>query len=70
MIEGAGGARKLRWASGGVGKAFESIRKGLVEATEHARGRRAGVKVYRPATVDVAALRGHLGFTQTLTADR
>jgi putative transcriptional regulator len=53
-----------------VGKAFESIRKGLVEATEHARGRRAGVKVYRPATVDVAALRGHLGFTQTLTADR
>jgi putative transcriptional regulator len=53
-----------------MGKAFESIRKGLVEATEHARGRQAGVKVYRPATVDVAAVRGRLGFTQAQFADR
>ena len=50
-----------------MGKAFESIRKGLAEATEHARGRQAGVKVYRPAT---AAVRGRLGFTQAQFADR
>lgn len=37
-----------------MGKTFESIRRGLIEATEHARGRQAGVKVYQPVAVDAA----------------
>ena len=53
-----------------MGKAFESIRQGLVEATQHARGRQAGVKVYQATAVDVAAVRGRLGFTQSQFAAR
>lgn len=53
-----------------MGKAFESIRQGLVEATAHARDKQAGVKVYQPQTVDVAAVRGRLGFTQAQFAAR
>ena len=53
-----------------MGKAFESIRQGLAEATEHARGRLAGVTVYQPVVVDVAAVRGRLGFTQVQFAAR
>jgi putative transcriptional regulator len=59
------------WSRGDVmGKAFDSIRRGLVEATEHAKGRQAGVKVYQPAKVDVAAVRARLGFTQAQFASR
>jgi putative transcriptional regulator len=47
-----------------MGKAFESIRQGLSEAVGHARGQQAGVKVWQPEPVDVAALRGRIGFTQ------
>ena len=53
-----------------MGKAFESIRQGLIEATEHARGRQAGVKVYQATAVVVAAVRGRLGFTQSQFAAR
>ena len=53
-----------------MGKAFESIRQGLVEATQHASGRQAGVKVYQATAVDVAAIRGRLGFTQSQFAAR
>ena len=53
-----------------MGKAFESIRQGLIEATEHARGRQAGIKVYQATAVDVAAVRGRLGFTQSQFAAR
>lgn len=53
-----------------MGKAFESIRQGLVEATRHVRGRQAGVKVYQATAVDVAAIRGRLGFTQSQFAAR
>lgn len=53
-----------------MGKAFESIRQGLLEATQHARGKQAGVKVYRPVAVDVAAVRGRLGMTQGQFAAR
>ena len=53
-----------------MGKAFENIRQGLVEATEHARGRQSGVKVYQATAVDVAAARGRLGFTQSQFAAR
>ena len=53
-----------------MGKAFESIRQGLTEAVAHAKGRQAGVKVWHPTPVDVAALRGRLGFTQAQFAAR
>ena len=53
-----------------MGKAFGSIRRGLIEATHHAQGKQAGVKVYRPTAVDVAAVRGRLGLTQAQFADR
>ncbi|ACB35431.1 transcriptional regulator, XRE family [Leptothrix cholodnii SP-6] len=50
--------------------AFESIRQGLKEATAHARGDAAGVKVYEPTAVDVAAVRARLGLTQAQFAAR
>jgi putative transcriptional regulator len=53
-----------------MGKAFESIKQGLTEAIEHAKGTQAGVKVWRPAAVDVAAVRGRLGFSQAQFAAR
>ena len=53
-----------------MGKAFKSIRQGLVEATEHAQDRQAGVKVYQPVSVDVATVRERLGFTQAQFAAR
>ncbi len=53
-----------------MGKAFEDIRQGLVEAIGHAKGRERGVKVWRPRPADVAAVRGRLGFTQQQFAAR
>jgi putative transcriptional regulator len=53
-----------------MGKAFESIRQGLSEAIGHAKGDQTGVKVWRPAPVDVAAVRGRTGFTQAQFAAR
>ncbi|HSV71503.1 MAG TPA: helix-turn-helix domain-containing protein [Methylibium sp.] len=53
-----------------MGKAFESIRQGLVEATRHARGEKIAVKVYQPTAVNVAAVRARLGLTQTQFAAR
>ncbi len=53
-----------------MGKAFESIRQGLKEAAAHARGEAAGVKVYEPTTVDVAAVRAPLGLSQNQFAAR
>ena len=53
-----------------MGKAFESIKQGLTEAIGHAKGTQSGVKVWRPAAVDVAAVRGRLGFTQAQFAAR
>lgn len=47
-----------------MGKAFETIKQGLTEALGHAKGTQAGVKVWRPPTLDVALMRGRLGFTQ------
>lgn len=47
-----------------MGKAIESIKQGLTEAIGHAKGTQAGVRVWRAAPVDVAAVRGRLGFTQ------
>ena len=53
-----------------MGKAFESIRQGLKEAAAHARGEATGVKIYKPTTVDVAAVRARLGLTQDQFAAR
>ncbi len=53
-----------------MGKTFESIRQGLTEAINHAKGKQAGVKVWRPEPVDVAAVRGRMGFTQAQFASR
>ena len=53
-----------------MGKAFESIRQGLNEAIGHVKGEQAGVGVWRPAPVDVAAVRGRMGFTQAQFAAR
>jgi len=53
-----------------MGRAFESIQQGLTEAIGHAKGTQAGVKIWRPSSVDVAAVRGRLGFTQAEFATR
>ena len=53
-----------------MGKTFERIKQGLNEAIGHAKGMQAGVKVWRPAAVDVAEVRGRLGFTQAQFAAR
>ena len=47
-----------------MGKTFERIKQGLNKAIGHAKGKKAGVKVWRPTAVDVAEVRGRLGFTQ------
>ena len=53
-----------------MGKAFESIRRNLIEAIHHAQSKQTSVKVYQPTAVDVAAVRGRLGLTQAQFADR
>jgi len=53
-----------------MGKAFNSIKRGLTEAASHARGEKVAAKVYRPVTVDVSGLRQRLGFTQEQFAAR
>lgn len=53
-----------------MGKAFDSINQGLTEAIGHAKGTQAGVKVWRPTAVDMAAVRGRLGYTQAQFAAR
>ena len=47
-----------------MSKAFDNIKQGLHEAIEHACGKEAGVKVHRPRSVDVKALRARVGITQ------
>lgn len=50
--------------------AFESIRRGLIEAIDHSKGFGPGMIEYHPRVVDVAALRQRLGLTQTQFAAR
>ncbi len=50
--------------------AFDSIKQGLQEAMEHARGKETGVKLHRPRSVDVKAMRAKLGMTQEQFAAR
>ena len=55
-----------------MGKAFESIKQGLVEAIGHAKGTRAGagVRIFEPRAVDVKELRQRVGMTQEQFAAR
>ena len=50
--------------------AFESIKRGLTEAIEHAEGRGEGIRIHRPRSVDVKALRAKVGMTQQQFAAR
>jgi putative transcriptional regulator len=50
--------------------AFESIKRGLLEAIEHAEGRATETIVHRPRPVDVKALRAKVGMTQEQFAAR
>ena len=51
-------------------QAFQSIKQGLNEAINHARGDKRGVMVYKPQEVDVPGLRTRLGLTQEQFAAR
>ena len=53
-----------------MAQAFQSIKQGLNEAIAHARGAKAGVKLYQPQAVDVSQLRERLGLTQEQFAAR
>jgi putative transcriptional regulator len=53
-----------------MGSAFESIKQGLAEAVEHAKGKKVAAHVYQPAAVDVASLRKRLDLTQEQFAAR
>lgn len=50
--------------------AFQSIKQGLTEAVEHAKGKPAGIREYQPYAVNVAELRKRLGLTQEQFAAR
>jgi putative transcriptional regulator len=51
--------------------AFESIKRGLQEAIEHAEGHSPpGTRIHRPRPVDVKALRAKVGMTQEQFAAR
>jgi putative transcriptional regulator len=53
-----------------MGKAFDSISRGLNEAIAHAKGEKVTVKLYKPEAVDVSALRRNMGMTQEQFAAR
>jgi len=53
-----------------MSKAFDSIKQGLQEAIAHAGGTSEAVRVYRPRTVDVKALRNRVAMTQEQFAAR
>lgn len=53
-----------------MGKAFDSISRGLNEAIAHAKGEKVAAKIYKPQPVDVSALRRRMGMTQEQFAAR
>lgn len=50
--------------------AFNSIKKGLLEAIEHAEGGAPKTRIHRPRPVDVKALRSKVSMTQEEFAAR
>jgi putative transcriptional regulator len=53
-----------------MGKAFDSIKQGLTEAIEHAKGAASEVKTYTPRPIDVKQLRSRVCMTQEQFAAR
>ncbi|MDN5871999.1 MAG: helix-turn-helix domain-containing protein [Nitrococcus sp.] len=53
-----------------MGSGFDSIKTGLEEAIDHAKGGKTPARIYRPEPVDVVALRRRLGMTQEQFAAR
>ena len=49
---------------------FDSIKRGLLEAIEHAEGRAPQTRLHRPRPVDVKALRAKVSMTQEQFAAR
>lgn len=49
---------------------FDSIKRGLLEAIEHAEDRAPQTRLHRPQSVDVKALRSKVGMTQEQFASR
>jgi hypothetical protein len=47
-----------------MGKAFDSIARGLNEAVLHAKSAKVAVKTYTPGEMDVSALRRGMAMTQ------
>ncbi|MFA4837705.1 MAG: NadS family protein [Dehalococcoidia bacterium] len=47
-----------------MGKAFDEIQAGLIEAIDHASGKKNSVVVHRPQPVDVKAIRQKTGMSQ------
>jgi putative transcriptional regulator len=50
--------------------AIDSIKRGLLEAIEHAEGRAPQTRIHRPRPVDVKALRNKVSMTQEQFAAR
>ena len=53
-----------------MGSGFDSIKTGLEEAIDHAKGGKTHARIYRPEPVDVMALRRRLGMIQEQFAAR
>ena len=49
---------------------FEEIKKGLLEAIEHAEGRSPKTRISRPHAIDVKSVRTKIGMTQEQFAAR
>jgi len=52
-----------------MGKAFNEINAGLLEAVEHASGNQTKIVVHKPKPVDVKAIRKKAGMTQKQFSD-
>lgn len=46
-----------------MGRAFDEIHAGLLEAIDHASGRANGVIIHKPRPVDVRAIREKIGMS-------
>ncbi len=52
-----------------MGKAFDEINAGLMEAIDHASGKQTKIVVHKPKPVDVKAIRKKAGMTQKQFSD-
>jgi putative transcriptional regulator len=53
-----------------MGTEFEEIKKGLLEAIEHAEGRSPKTRIARPHAIEVKSVRTKIGMTQEQFAAR